>query len=52
MLENMQLTKNSSHIIQKVPTDTEKKIYPLYLEWIVKHFLNPLTRNVDFQDIR
>ena len=29
-----------------------KKIYLLYLEQIVKHFQNPLTRNIDFQDIR
>ena len=29
-----------------------KKIYLLHLERIVKHFLNLLTRNIDFQDIR
>ena len=31
---------------------TEEKKYLLDLERIVKHFLNPLTRNIDFQDIR
>ena len=30
----------------------EKKIYRLHLERIVKHFLNPLARKIDFQDIR
>ena len=30
----------------------KKKIYLLHLERIDKHFLNPLTRNIDFQDIR
>ena len=30
----------------------EKKIYCLHLKWIVKYFLNPLTRNIDFQVIR
>ena len=30
----------------------EKKIYRLHVERIVNHFLNPLTRNIDFQDIR
>ena len=29
-----------------------KKIYRIHLERIVKHFLNPLARNIDFQDIR
>ena len=29
-----------------------KKIYLLHLERIVKHFLNLLIRNIDFQDIR
>ena len=29
-----------------------KKIYHFYLERNVKHFLNPLTRNIDFQGIR
>ena len=29
----------------------EKKMCHLHLKWIVKHFLNPLTRNIDFQDI-
>ena len=31
---------------------TEKKIYFLHPERMVKHFLNPLTRNIEFQDIR
>ena len=31
---------------------TGKKIYFIHLEWIVKHFLNLLTRNTNFQVIR
>ena len=30
---------------------TEKKKIMLHLERLVKHFLNPLTRNIDFQVI-
>ena len=30
----------------------KKNIHRLYLEQIVKHFRKPLTRNIDFQDIR
>ena len=30
----------------------KEKIYHLDLEQIVEHFLNPLTRNEDLQDIR
>ena len=44
MLENIDL--NLREICR------EKKIHRLHLERIVNYFLNPLTRNIDFQIIR